>query len=336
MVILYGSHYNLLTLIADALSSENYDVRLISEIDCTLTTNGASQSSTMQFRVCDSEQIYQMVKDADALILTPILRMSATDVISDCKSTSRALLEAIARLPKVTIINLSRLGVHLTSNAGILECFRHQERLLNSLSNANLHHLRTGYFLENFFSFIPKLADDRFLSGFLPEDIPFFSSSYADVVDICLEILSNELHVASIQILNLRHERLMTPNQIARVISKTGNWEPITYSRFSPFHAKEFLYKRGYTDLSVRKTMEMYDALFYATCVLEVLRTPTKLTRINLEEFGVDFNAMLRKYENYLRLGSQGVQMKRWPEGHRNVDIKTEVPGSFRVTYTLD
>ena len=313
-VVLIGSHHSLLSVLASSLSAQNYNVILISEPNCSKQITLDITGQEVCLEILNPSKVQNIIKDAFAIILTPFLRMNSIDVISDSKSHSLILIEAISVLHEAKIINLSRLGAHVSSNAGILECFRYLERLLNGLSNVELHHLRTGYFLENFYSFIPKLMKDKSLMGFLPEEIPFFSTSYSDVVKVCLEILVDELNPCSIKTLNIRHESLVSPNQIARAIAKSINLESITYSKLSHHHARDFLLKKGYTELSARKTLEMYDASYTATFVLDTLRSPTRLTCKELSEFGADFKKMFERYERHVNHFSTKLNMQEWWE----------------------
>lgn len=306
-IILIGSNSNLLCVVAEKLAKKNFTVEIVSEFEYPNTALKTAAVKVFHCDLDDAAILYEAVKEADTIIITPFLRIKRPDAISDSKSSALTLVEVLGKLPKARIINLSSLGSHLERDAGLLECFRYQERVLNGLANAEVYHLRAGYYLNNFIELLPTLNGGNVLRGFLPEDIPFFSSTYDDVAFACVDLVQREVNQGSISVLDIRHDQLLSPRKIARYLAIEIGEDSFSYSRFSNVDALNFLQKKGYSISSAKKELQMYDAFYTASCVIEVLRGNARLTPIPIQTLSSEFFESYKKYKSYASFLSLGV-----------------------------
>ena len=124
-----------------------------------LESQGAQQETIEDF--ANTSALTGAFKDADAVFSFTPPGYSVDNIGSYQDKVGEAVKTAIQKNHIRYILNLSSIGAELPEGTGPIKGLYRQEQRLNLIADANVLHLRPGYFMENLLWLIPFLKKNR-------------------------------------------------------------------------------------------------------------------------------------------------------------------------------
>jgi uncharacterized protein YbjT (DUF2867 family) len=162
--VITGSAGNISRPLAEKLLAARHEVTVIGrnqENLSPLTNKGAKAAiGTIE----DAAFLKEVFAGADAVytMVPPQYAAQSLDVYQRIGANYAVALEA-ANVKYV--VNLSSVGAHLSEGGGPVSCLYRIEQELNKLSDAQVLHLRPGYFYLNFYGNIGMIRDMNIIGG---------------------------------------------------------------------------------------------------------------------------------------------------------------------------
>ncbi len=209
--------------------------------------------------------------------------------INDFPAYSKRLAERAAaaitanRISRVVL--LSSIGAHLGRGVGPVNSLAEVERILRTVSQ-NLTILRPAFFMENYFMFVPTIAQAK--SIFMPVSgaarIPMIATQ--DIAHVAARTLA-DARWSGTRILPLNGPKDYSFDEAAQILSKALG-EPVKHVTVKPEQAKQALQQAGMSDHVIGLFLEMYDAIDRGHMKQEQPRNFESTTPTEFERFAKD------------------------------------------------
>lgn len=183
------------------------------------------------------------------------------------------------------VVNLSSVGAHLAEGAGPVNGLYRTERELNKLSDANVLHLRPGFFYVNFFGNIGMIRDMGILGGNYGDSNAKMILSYpGDIAEAVAELLLQLSFTGHVVHYHASDER--TLGEIARVLGVAVGKPDLPWVLFTDEQSYEGMVGAGLPEILASRYAEMGRAMRTGIMWEDFQKhRPAKFGKTKLEDF---------------------------------------------------
>jgi uncharacterized protein YbjT (DUF2867 family) len=289
MYVITGATGNIGKVIANNLLNKGEKVRVV----------GRSAEGLQPFADQGAEAAVGSLDDIDFLTnayrgATAVYHMTPPNYTSDDfrayqNKLGKVAKEAITASGVSHVLNLSSVGAHLGDGVGPVSGLYDVEELLDQ-TDANIMHLRPGYFMENFYQSIPTIKSQNMIALPLREDLAIAMIATKDIGNVATELLLAH-DWQGINTKELLGPKDYSGPEAAGILGKAIN-KQINYVCVSTEQAKEAMMASGLSEDMADLLAEMYESLNLEVMVPSEMRTPENSTPTTLEEFAKTFAAV--------------------------------------------
>ncbi|MDV3308967.1 MAG: NAD(P)H-binding protein [Cyclobacteriaceae bacterium] len=183
------------------------------------------------------------------------------------------------------VVNLSSVGAHLAEGAGPVNGLYRTERELNKLSDANVLHLRPGFFYVNFFGNIGMIRNMGILGGNYGDSNAKMILSYpGDIAEAVAELLLQLSFTGHVVHYHASDER--TLGEIARVLGVAVGKPDLPWVLFTDEQSYEGMVGAGLPEILASRYAEMGRAMRTGIMWEDFQKhRPAKFGKTKLEDF---------------------------------------------------
>lgn len=190
-IVILGATGTVGSKISEILLNEGHQVTLIARHIEKLENYRSSGAEIIAGDVNDVEIITNAFKHADsAFVLLPD-NVKAENTRAYQRQVTSNLIEAIEKSGIRYIVNMSSVGSHMHEGNGMMGGTGEQEVRMNQLTDVNVLHLRSAYFMENFLRTIGVVKKMGINGTAAVGDYPIPMVATKDVARIAAEHLAN-------------------------------------------------------------------------------------------------------------------------------------------------
>lgn len=194
------------------------------------------------------------------------------------------IAEAIEEAGLKKVVNLSSIGADLTSGTGPILGLHDQEERLNTITKADIVHLRPAYFMENLLGGIPSILSMNRYFGTIPAEVPCHMIATRDIAARAAFLLMNP-NFKGHNIEHLLGEREVSHEEVIRVLGKAINKPDIEYVEVPEKELRNYLIGSNISPDWADAIIEMSVAMGNGTINGTVQRDKTNTTATSIEEF---------------------------------------------------
>ncbi|WP_293127930.1 NAD(P)H-binding protein [Microcoleus sp. bin38.metabat.b11b12b14.051] len=231
----------------------------------------------------DTEGLIEATQNADALFWLTPPKLDVPSLYDWYIQTAMAGARAVQENRIKRVVNISSIGAGAKPNLGAVSFCGDVEALFNQ-TDANLLHLRPGYFMENFLAGqVEFIRRDRTVNFSFPSDrdIPWISTD--DIGDVAAKYLIDDAWSGQ-WTRNLMGPENLTVSKIIEILSKMRG-HPIEYVQVTIESFQQSLALMGATPDIQREIGNMYLNFGDYDGVYATARTPEAVTPTTFEEF---------------------------------------------------
>ncbi|MBF4515873.1 NmrA family NAD(P)-binding protein [Flavobacterium sp. ANB] len=244
--------------------------------------------------VNDVEILTDAFKDADSAFLILPDNVMAENTRNYQRQVTGNFIKAIKKSGIKHIVNMSSLGSHMHEGNGMMGGTGEQEVRLNQLTDVNIIHIRSAYFMENFLRTI-ALVKSKGINGTAADgdySIPMVATK--DVAKIAAGHLA-DLDFQGKSVHAVMGPRNYTMREFTQIIGKAVGNPDLQYVQIPFEQAKQIFLGNGFSEDFVANLLGMAigikEGIFNYQRRNEYSTTPT-----TAEEFAVEVYAAAYKY----------------------------------------
>lgn len=212
------------------------------------------------------------------------------------------IAEAIEEAGIKKVVNLSSVGAGLEAGTGPVLGLHDQEERLNTVTKAEIIHLRPTYYMENLLQGIPPILATNNFFGTIPADAPVSMVATRDVAARAAYWLMNPtFHGHSVE--SILGERDVTFAEVIRVLAETIKKPDLSYFEVPQEEMRRLMLEAGMSESWAKAYNELNESIGNGTFAGTVQRSQINTTNTSLEEFAR--TVFLEAYTNALK--NQGI-----------------------------
>ncbi len=239
--------------------------------------------------VSDAEFVAQVCRDVGGVyhLIPPRydvdLRAWQADV-------GKALFAGIRDAGVPYVVNLSSVGAQHHGGTGPIAGLREQEDRFNELTEANVLHLRPGWFMENMYMMLDMIRGMSALGMPIPGDLPIAMIATRDIgAEAARRLAALDFDGHHIQ--ELLGPRDYTLNEVASIVGAAIGKPDLPFVTVPEEAAAAGFEQMGVHPATVATFMEMYRGFGSGRIVPQEDRSRANTTPTTLEEFAVGLAA---------------------------------------------
>ncbi|WP_374027542.1 NmrA family NAD(P)-binding protein [Bdellovibrio bacteriovorus] len=210
--------------------------------------------------------------------------MSAKEVRFYQNKFGEVIAEAIEEAGVKKVVNLSSVGANLESGTGPILGLHDQEERLNSITRADIMHLRPTYFMENLLSGIPSIISMNRFFGTISSEVPVPMIATRDIAARAAFLLMHP-EFKSHNVEYLLGERDVTFDEALRILGQAIKKPEIEYVEVPEQEMRNYLIGAGLTEDWSDAMLEMNRSFNNGSIAGTVNRDKKNTTATSLEEF---------------------------------------------------
>lgn len=230
----------------------------------------------------DTRGLIDATKNADALFWLTPPKLDTPSLSDWYIQTAMAAATAVGENGIKRVVNITSIGAGAASNLGTVSFSGNVESILNQ-TNANVLHLRPGYFMENFLTQVESIGRDR--TVYFPyasdHDLPWISTD--DIGDEAAKYLLDDSWAGK-WTHNLMGPENLTPLQTTAILSQVLS-RPIEYVQLTIESIQQQFALMGATPDVQKELGNLFRALGDPDGIYATARTPEAVTPTTLEQF---------------------------------------------------
>lgn len=230
----------------------------------------------------DTRGLIDATKNADALFWLTPPKLDTPSLSDWYIQTAMAAATAVGENGIKRVVNITSIGAGAASNLGTVSFSGNVESILNQ-TNANVLHLRPGYFMENFLTQVESIGRDK--SVYFPyasdHDLPWISTD--DIGDEAAKYLLDDSWAGK-WTRNLMGPENLTPLQTTAILSQVLS-RPIEYVQLTIESIQQQFALMGATPDVQKELGNLFRALGDPDGIYATARTPEAVTPTTLEQF---------------------------------------------------
>jgi uncharacterized protein YbjT (DUF2867 family) len=230
----------------------------------------------------DPQGLIDVTQKADALFWLTPPKLDVPNMRDWYLHTARAGANAVRANGITRVVNISGIGAGAKPNLGTVSFTGDVEAIFNQ-TEANVVHLRPGYFMENFLAQVEAIQHDRVVRFPYPSDhdIPWISTD--DIGDVAAQYLLDQ-HWAGQWARNLMGPENLTLLETAAILSQVLGYS-VEFDRVSIESLQQQFAAMGATAEVQREMGDLFRALGDLDGVYATARTLDATTPITFEQF---------------------------------------------------
>lgn len=232
--------------------------------------------------VADETFLTNAFQGADAIYTMIPPKMDAVDWKQFIYQIADTYANAIIASGVKRIVNLSSIGAHLATGAGLISVYHHCEQKLNKLGSVEITHLRPGSFYYNFFGNVNMIKH----MGVIGNNYAVPALPLTHPMDIASAAF-DELSATSRSGKNVRYvvsDELST-DEIARILGTAVGKPELQWIRFSDEDALNGMIQAGLSPDVSKKLVEMGQAVQRGDSVSDYNLNKPKLSPSKFVDF---------------------------------------------------
>ncbi|VXC05259.1 conserved hypothetical protein [Flavobacterium sp. 9AF] len=246
-IVILGATGTIGSKISENLLNEGHQVTLIARNTEKLKKYHSLGAEVISSDITNVEILTDAFKNADSAFLILPDNVKAENTRDYQRQVTGKLIEAIEKSGIKYIVNMSSLGSHMHEGNGMMAGTAEQEVRLNQLTDVNVMHIRSAYFMENFLRTIP-LVKGKGINGTAADgdhSIPMVATR--DVAKIAAEHLVN-LDFKGKSIHAVMGPRDYTMREFTTIIGKAIGNPALPYVQVPIEQAKQIFLGNGFTE----------------------------------------------------------------------------------------
>lgn len=194
------------------------------------------------------------------------------------------IAEAIEEAGIKKVVNLSSIGADLESGTGPILGLHDQEERLNTITHADIVHLRPAYFMENLLMGIPSIISmNHFVGAFSPE-VPIPMIATRDIATRAAFLLMNP-DFKSHNVEYLLGERDLSFEEAIRIVGRVIDRPDLEYVEVPAVEMRNYMIGAGISPDWADSFNNMALVMSNGTILATVQRNKQNTTGTSLEEF---------------------------------------------------
>ena len=259
-IVILGATGTVGNKISAILLNEGHQVTLIARHTEKLEKFRELGATIVTADITDVDTLTTAFKAADSAFILMPDNVKAENTRAYQRQVTSKLIEAIQNSGIKYIVNMSSLGAHMHEGTGIMAGTGEQEVRLNQLTEVNVLHIRSAYFMENLLRTI-GVVKNMGINGTAADgdhDIPMVATQ--DVAKVAAGYLS------SLDFNGKVVQAVMGPGnyslrKFTSIIGKAIGKPDLAYVQFPVDQAKEAFLKNGFSPDFVDNLIEMGTAI---------------------------------------------------------------------------
>jgi uncharacterized protein YbjT (DUF2867 family) len=289
MYAVIGATGNTGRVVAEDLLAAGLPVRVVGRDEERLAPLVAKGAEAAVGDVSDAEFVAQVCRDVGGVyhLIPPRydvdLRAWQADV-------GKALFAGIRDAGVPYVVNLSSVGAQHHGGTGPIAGLREQEDRFNELTEANVLHLRPGWFMENMYMMLDMIRGMSALGMPIPGDLPIAMIATRDIgAEAARRLAALDFDGHHIQ--ELLGPRDYTLNEVASIVGAAIGKPDLPFVTVPEEAAAAGFEQMGVHPATVATFMEMYRGFGSGRIVPQEDRSRANTTPTTLEEFAVGLAA---------------------------------------------
>jgi uncharacterized protein YbjT (DUF2867 family) len=233
----------------------------------------------------DPIALIDATKNADALFWLTPPKLDTPSLSDWYIQTAMAGKEAVRENGIKRVVNISSIGAGAEPNLGTVSFSGNVESIFNQ-TDANILHLRPGYFMENFMAQVESIQRDK--SVYFPyasdHDMPWISTD--DIGDEAAKYLLDDSWAGK-WTRNLMGSENLTLLEITSILSQLLD-RPIEYVQVTIESIQQQLASFGATPDVQNELRDLFRALGAPNGIYATIRTPEAVTSTTFEQFAIN------------------------------------------------
>ena len=259
-IVILGATGTVGSKISAILLNEGHQVTLIARHTEKLEKYRELGATIVTADITDADTLTNAFKDADSAFILMPDNVKAENTRAYQREVTGRLIEAIQNSGIKYIVNMSSLGAHMHEGTGIMAGTGEQEVRLNQLTDVNVLHLRSAYFMENLLRTI-SVVKNMGINGTAADGdhaIPMVATQ--DVARVAAGYLSS-LEFKDKVVQAIMGPRNYSLREFTGIIGGVIGKPELAYVQFAVDQAKEAFLKNGFSSDFVDNLIEMGTAI---------------------------------------------------------------------------
>lgn len=222
-----------------------------------------------------------------AMVMIPPTH-TAKDLFAYQREVGQAQAQAAVANAVNYIVTISSVGAHLSENTGSILGLYENEQLFNSLKDINVIHLRTGYFMENFFYSIPVIKKANVNASPLAPNTLIDMVATQDVANLVVDYLKKPSFEGK-NFCEIVGPRSITMLEATKILGDSIDKPDLRYLQLSYEKARQAMLTGGMSESVVDAVIEMNKACNDGLVKALALPSCIKYGSTSLEVFAKEF-----------------------------------------------
>lgn len=259
-IVVLGATGTVGSKISEILLQEGHQVTLIARHTDKLEKYRQMGANILSGDITDVEMLTNVFKDADsAFVLLPD-NVKAENTRAYQRQVTGKLIEAIEHSGIKYIVNMSSVGSHMHEGNGMMGGTAEQEVRLNQLTDVNVLHIRSAYFMENFLRTIGVVKKMGINGTAADGDHPIPMVATKDVAKVAASHLAN-LDFAGKSVHAVMGPKDYSYREFTSIIGKAIGKPDLPYVQFPLDQAKQAFLSNGFSEDFVDNLLGMATAI---------------------------------------------------------------------------
>jgi uncharacterized protein YbjT (DUF2867 family) len=284
MYVVTGATGNTGRVIARTLLSKNQSVRVIGRSAERLKNLASEGAETFTCDLSDQPALTKAFTGAHAVYAMIPPDPSADDYMEERERMAESIAGALEKAGVRHVVVLSSVGADKASGTGPVAGLHEFEERLNKIPDANILHLRPGYFMENTLAQIGIIKQMSACAGPLRADLKLPMIATRDIGAAAADELCR-LDFRGHQVRELQGERDITMSEAASIIGAQIDRADLEYFQAPDDQSRIAMVSMGMSPNFVDLILEMSGALNSGHMRALEARNPRNTTPTSYETF---------------------------------------------------
>ena len=284
MYVVLGASGHTGHVVANNLLTAGQTVRVVGRNAAHSQPLAAKGAETFIADVTDAAALTKAFQQADSAYVMIPPNPASKDPLGYSNRVGDAIAAAVQNAGTTNIVALSSIGADKASGTGPVVGLHNLEQKLNQINNANVLHLRAGYFMENT---LPQVNAIRQMGAVVTPLRPDLRLAMIATRDIGAAAADNLLHpaVRGRQTRELLGQRDLTYTEVATIIGQAIGKPDLKYVQVPDDQFRSVLVQMGMSEQFARLLLEMTTALNAGKMRALEPRAPHNTTPSSFETF---------------------------------------------------
>jgi len=260
MYVILGASGNTGHIIAKTLLTRGEKVRLVARNAARLQPFAAQGAEIFAADLSDSGSLAKAFDKADAAYVLIPPDMKAEDYRAYQEKAGDSIAKAVQTAGVSHVVSLSSIGADKPSGTGPVTALHNLEQKLNGIKDANVLHLRAGYFMENTLGQANIIRMMGAAAGPLRPDLKIAMIATRDIGAFAADALL-QLRFQGKQTQELHGQRDLDYIEAASIIGKAIGKPDLKYSQAPNDQIRAAMVQMGLSDSLARLILEMSGAM---------------------------------------------------------------------------